>query len=773
MIVIPPILYHTERSDLLVVPAVHFNYIFARAVRQCLYEDLTPDAIAVELGPQSASAARGWLEELTMEEGRFKSLPVMLGLLKQNRILRASLKEKAIKLQKEKSEDLSELPPDILHRELGYCGRALLCLSPTDSIIEALRCAVELDLPAFGVDLEELPDRKSPSILIQDPLNAEKDLDSYVSLNAPFCEPQRDNETDVRREIVMASRLKALMKQYRRIIFTCGMAHWPRIKSLLEDPMLQAATTMGNENHRELEFVRGVVHPLIAVYFMDRFPALAEQYEMWRASLNKDEKRPTTRKTLDPFSLFEGLLEKMAQAYFQLPENGASQSMRGRDLFAYRSFKSYLDNLCLLSHRSVPNIFLAIKAARETMNREFVKDLSKALMELSWTTPETFKEYPLIAPEANMSSQSLRAKLVKRGIQLEAEFYLQMPETYNENPMIQEIPFEWEKEEIHIFREVTCRHSWLPWDYLISSMSFRALCAAKRRQLIRTVEPFSGSLLEGIEVKATLRSYSRGNETVFVKNHMKGRDSVISRIDEGFPVVWILEPGSHPDAQWTYLHHDCVSMKKHIRNKARFDKTIRMNEDMMVAVVAYGKRFIPSEASSINSKVDTDRYYGMVLYVPIGWHNHQFARWAELTDYRRNPFSGYTWKELDSSGPSSQFLQKHGLRKEGYDWETSLMLLALPYGNGFVTVVSPDEFTIHPIVFEKAKEFGVTVAHYPLSRFSKSEIDRVMICYLVPMNRTGPDTYYDQAIEEAIGEKQTKNRELYPKHWAELGSEPH
>ena len=182
-----PLTVEVGSSELLVVPAIHFNHVFAREVnRICSDPEYRPEAIAVELGPRAATEVKVWLKELGVGTKARKKLPVMLGLTRGNRTIRSSFKNKAFQLQQKTGKDLSDLPPEVLHRELGYAGRAVLYLCPTDSIIEAIRCSVELELPVYGVDLEESASGNYHPALIQDPLGADGDLAAYVLENGAF-----------------------------------------------------------------------------------------------------------------------------------------------------------------------------------------------------------------------------------------------------------------------------------------------------------------------------------------------------------------------------------------------------------------------------------------------------------------------------------------------------------------------------------------------------------------------------------------------------------
>jgi len=232
----PPVTFRWQNSELYVIPARHFCHVFAdRLNRICSNPATMPEAIAVELGPETVATALSWLAELGVGTPGYRLFPVMLALVKRNRTIRTSLREKALRLQRESGKDISELSPEILRRELGFSAYSVLFLSPIDSIIEGLRCGLELGVPVQGVDLEETADGIYESALIEDPQLAGEDMGSYMVRNLPIAETYRDEEIDSRREMVMAARLKALLARDKRVAFTCGMAHWLKIRTLLLD----------------------------------------------------------------------------------------------------------------------------------------------------------------------------------------------------------------------------------------------------------------------------------------------------------------------------------------------------------------------------------------------------------------------------------------------------------------------------------------------------------------------------------------------------------
>ncbi|GAJ10587.1 unnamed protein product [marine sediment metagenome] len=86
----------------------------------------------------------------------------------------------------------------------------------------------------------------------------------------------------------------------------------------------------------------------------------------------------------------------------------------------------------------------------------------------------------------------------------------------------------------------------------------------------------------------------------------------------------------------------------------------------------------------------------------------------------------------------------------------TLMLLAIPFAKDIVTVVIPDNYQIHPVVFKRAKSNGVEVCTVPLNSFTQEEKDRLLFNHMAPAKKHDPMCLFDSSVEEAIGELQTE-----------------
>lgn len=758
-------------SELFVVPSIHFNHVFAWEVNKiCSHLNIHLEAIAVELGPDIVLAVKNWLGELGVGSKHPKELPVMLGIMKQNRMIRASLKEKVLQLQKETGKDLSELSPDILYSEIGYSGYSVLFLSPVDSIIEAIRCGIELGIPIYGIDLEEMADSIFRPISVRDPVGADRHFIDYIAQNAPFAEKQRDKEIDCRREIAMTARLKALLQRYRRVLFVCGMAHWLEIKKLLEDNAIRPSVMPDIAAHKE--YKRVVVHPQIAVKYMDLFPALAAAFEKGRLPANRSSKPGNKKEYHEPVKVFLESLKGTYKHYFIRKKQEAYPLKWNQDLENIQKFEAYLANRCLLDSRLVPDIFMTTQVAQEIMSNDFVQTLTEMFMNIPWASPDKFRGCDLLSPPLNSEHESGCTVLLRDDMQDGDYFYIRSFHNNNNFHMPAKIPYEW-KAKKHLQREKgydLALHSWVPWERLITSMSLRATEHCREKQKRKT-EVFEGSILNGIDIKTTIRSYSRNRETLYVRDYTKERIRSLEPI-EGFPAVWILGLDEHKDLDWLVLHEPTIYMERYIKDRSLFKKIIRERGDNMVATVAYGRQKFKVCKSSWRHYIEADKYQGVLIFQPLFLTNKQFARWAELTRYIGNPF--YRSSFFEAGFPvdlANYYKDNHRIIIDEYRRSTALILIALPFAKDTLTVVTPDQYQIDRVVYEKAKKYGVEVKKASLNLFSQVEIERLSLCYRVPVITPEPKCLYSKAVEKAIGESQTDNLHLIPKRLQDFGND--
>lgn len=766
-----PLTVRVGGSELIAVPAIHFNHVFAREVYRLCDEPATrPDAVAVELGPIRTEAVRSWMNQLGVGAPSGREFPVMLGLLRRNRLIRASLRGKAIELQQRTGKDLSELSPEVLRRELGHSGHGLVLLSPTDSIIEAVRCALELDIPVSGVDLDELPGCDHRSAPIQDPLQAVANLPRYVARNAPWTVHGSDEEIDRRREFAMAARLKGMLRRYSRVLFTGGIGHWVRIQELLADASVRpAAIPVVHAAERQV-FQRVIAHPLIAVEHMDLFPALAKEYLRLRTPLGRSH-RPSAAplESLDPLSLFEEELGKAYRSYFLGQNGGQGGRRKSRELELIRAYENYLSNLCLLSRMEVPNLFHAVGAAMEMMGRDFSRALTESFMEFPWARPEDYPECSILGPDRHARSGS------KRGVVLDRDKGQETPVFWDSAPSAvqpgeQNLPYEWKalEEQLLLLSFSGTQYTWLPTDRLATAMSTRAMELSTSESRVERVHEFSGSFRGGIHIRSTLRSFAKGQERIYVRDSIKKKVPRRGSAD-GFPVVWLIDLEDAAACDWQVLHVHFSDMESYVRDRPHFDSVRSSFGSYMVAVIAYAKRNVNKAEEMKKAGISVDQHKGVIIYQPLAWTNEQFARWLEHTGYRRNLVCRRSNRGSDELELRHFLTTNHGIDMKEHHWSTILVMLAIPFARNVLPVVIPRGYQIERAAYEMAAKYGVGLSPISIANFAPGDVEKLNTCYLVPVITNDPQCVYSEEIEEAIGEKQTSNWEMVPKEILEFG----
>ena len=722
----------------------------------------------MELGPETAHSALSWMSELGVGTLDVRPFPVMLALLKRNRMIRASFKEKAFRLQRESGKDITELSPDVLKRELGFSEYTVLFLSPIDSIIEGLRCGLELGVPVQGVDLEDAADGDYVPALIEDAHIAGKDFELYMARNVGRADAYRDEETDFRRELTMAARLKTLMIKYQRVVFTCGMAHWVKIHSLLHDDTIQPAVQVEISPSQDRRYKRVVVHPQLAASYVDLFPAVIRSYENRRKPASQGFASARQRRWIDTAGLFQRTLKRVYKKSFSQKDPSLGVSGAAPNLDTLKSFEMYLGNLCRLRHTQVPDLFMTVQAGKDLIGGEFATELARAFMKFPWTSPKKHPGCALLSPSSESGRRPGTVTFIEDGSRTGKDFFVRSTLS-NSEPLTEGLAaYEWDEAEEYVSGSEY--HAWHPWNCLISLLSFQALKKCSRKNHVKHSLLFEGSILNGIDVKSTIRAYSRGEEQVYVRDFLCESRPDSPSLLEAFPVVWLLSPEEHPKSTWNVLVEPSRFMRKHIQDKESFQKVVNAGGSSMVVVIGYGSSVDSQHAFPGGQDIRIERYHGILMFQPISWSNRQFARWAELTRYKRNPFC--TTPLLGAWGNSDLerfYSQEHGILLKDCDWRTALILLALPFTRAVLTVVIPAGYRLEKGVYEKAKSYGVNIVTTQASAYSQEHISRISICHLAPAIKIDPECAYSRKVEQAIGESQMAYQHLLPPELTNFG----
>ena len=114
-----------------------------------------------------------------------------------------------------------------------------LPLEPTDGVVEAVRLALAHDVQLYLVDrdLESMPQIQEP---FPDPYAIQRvGHTAYCRAYADQSSGQKPTREDAMREANMAYRLQELQGKHQRVLFVCGLNHFPRILARLSRSQAQ------------------------------------------------------------------------------------------------------------------------------------------------------------------------------------------------------------------------------------------------------------------------------------------------------------------------------------------------------------------------------------------------------------------------------------------------------------------------------------------------------------------------------------------------------
>lgn len=720
-----------NNSLLMTVPAVHYRTAFAEHINMiCSAPESRPDAIAVELGAESAAAAAEFIRQLTIDgENKNAKLPCMLGLSKMV---------------------LNTFSPK------NNGGYEILALSSTDSIIEAVRCALELGVPLYAVDIEDVTGLKVQSTFLPDPALAVRNIGKYTGILEVHADYVRDDVIDNHREIVMASRLRTLLARHRRVLFTCGLAHWIRIRELLSDPAIEHAPAEEIRCAAGARFEKVIMHPAMALKYMDLYPAVTNLYENRRVS---PASGGSPAGAVDQPQVFSGILSQVYREYFIVNDHKVRLHRRHEDLAAHRYFEQLIVNMCLLKQQVIPDIATVLEAAGGVMSDEFCSLLAGKMMDGEWTSHDDFPDLRVIVPVQDKSGKKQGIDFISfDGTRSGVNQVNNDRKTNDADHDAVDKHWSWDREpdELNTL-SVNPRRMWPPVDYLLTAIAVRGRDLSETVVSQPAVQRFEGSLLDGVDVKATMRAFIRGDDTVYV---YESRPAMKMKREGGAvyqPSVFIFRECTTGKADW-FIHSGRMGFyhEEYITDKERFNQVTLEKGQYIVGGISFIE---PGERSErfVRAGINVYEIYGMMTFMPPCFTGEQEGRWLEMNDYSRTPVV------FDPGRDSviEMYRERHGMTIDPEDRETALVRMAIPYATECVTVIAPDGYRLHPLVQEDAVRFGIRINLVPHSMFPRDQLHKTSRHYdAEPLDKDGKK--FPEYAERLIGEKDDANRRFVP-----------
>jgi hypothetical protein len=478
-------------------PVFHARLEFAAVVRQGLLAD-PPDVVAVEL-PGT------WRE------------PVLQAI---NRLPYLSL---------------------VLAEEAGE-AHACLPVEPFDAIVEALRTARELGLPAELIDLDVQGYPRVPESVPDSYALWRLGYDAFLAAWYAHAARPRAPQDDAR-ETLMAHALQQLARDGARIACVLGAQHLPGVLERLPSPQPRP---LARTRPRGLKLYNG--SPQFSREFLSEPAFLAAAYERWRGALMPGAPSATDAPDAAPppppdrEAEAERLLRECAAAYTEANATEVSpRALHGVGRFARK--------YALVDGQVAPDLFHLVTAARGMVDDDYAHEVWERGSLYPW------QDGSGLLPTLDLDERfahaegrrlTLHRRLRRRRPQLRAAEGRRLREQLSGRWKSQ-----WSGRTI-------CSHP--PEDLRVEDYGrylrhkTHALLSAERTR----VEPFQVSLKDGVDVRETLRHWHEGRLYVQEQLPLRGRvGSVVVIFDadpareepERYPwcVTWLGEHSQESD----------------------------------------------------------------------------------------------------------------------------------------------------------------------------------------------------------------------------------
>jgi len=510
------------------LPILHYRMEFAHLVRQA-YDEVRPDCIAIELAP-------------TLKE------QFVRGVLR-----------------------LPEL--SVLSYQAGE-QTLFLMIEPADPLVEGARLALESQLPLHLVDLD----------LDDYPGHLEPFPDSYAVHRiglAPFYREysasvasMAPDHADLRREQGMAYRLQQLAGEYQRVLFICGMYHLARVREFFHQPLAQPLT----RRRRDGVQLRNL-HPDTCYEVLAEHPFLSALYELRRTPLPPlpAASKLSMRKSFNAFELIlggkqeipeEAVLREAVERSAHLVGEEGEMPDRQRILLRLfqeaalhyrqetgetvahwqrRAFFRFSRNCALLGGMLLPDLFQMLTSARSCVDDNF----AYAFFRLA-------KFYPWQREESEIQTVRITAADLWAGTR-RLRFRPKEPRRVKGRSGLKSLtrkrelrPGDW----LEGFDNPSIC-SYPPEDIAIEEYgrNLKRLGARQLSEEHSRSEPFTVSILDGIDMRETLRNLHEGR--IYVKENRRvhsGVGCVVVVFDEDramkrFPycITWLGEHDQESD----------------------------------------------------------------------------------------------------------------------------------------------------------------------------------------------------------------------------------
>ncbi|UCG13908.1 MAG: hypothetical protein JSU72_05395 [Deltaproteobacteria bacterium] len=393
-----------------------------------------------------------------------------------------------------------------------------LPLEPTDGLVEAVRLALSHKLPLHFVDrdLEGMPqvhEALPDSYAVQRIGHT-----AYCQAYAEQCVDQQATREDLLREATMAYHVQRLAKEYKRLLFVCGISHYPRVLTRLSS--LQAQP-IGRQHRGGVTIAH--LHQRSSREVMSEMPYLAAAYEKQRTELlSLWREEPEAVSPMDRLRLHEDLLQE-ARRQHQL---NSLEELSPQQLAVLRRFAR---NYALTQGFLAPDFYQLVVAARGAVDDNYAYEVWNLGSHYPWQEDDP----PLPTVELRGEDLFLNQRKIRFHRRFRTMRRRLVPVPVKKQRLQEPRPGEWKRQWQG---DMICSYPLEDlvvegWGHYIKKKAGQILATENSRAI-----PFTSSLMDGVDLRETIRNWHEGKLYVRENRPLTGKvGSVVLIFDEDVP----------------------------------------------------------------------------------------------------------------------------------------------------------------------------------------------------------------------------------------------
>ncbi len=408
-------------------------------------------------------------------------------------------------------------------------GFSYVPIDPCQGVVAALRVALGERIAREFID-RETPRFEASASVFPDPYALKKvSLEGYAAAILPAIPPPKSQQHGDR-VVHMAARLRELETRYQSILLVCSLMDWPWIRD---------AYTRKLESDEPASFFAPIqtfaVDPKTLIFVLGELPYLTGLYERGRFELTPD----------DNVSV-DGVKELVLAARDRLKETLPRIAKQITPQLLSTYFK-YVRNLALIERRLTPDLYGLVIAAQQTAGDDFARAVGETARTYSYADKDLDPAEPLVRMGDGKAEVPIWGigRMISR-LPGQALFWRTVE--------LRPTPPEKDKKQWKQRWDPYGMCSWPPEDDRIESFQQHVREQAKAilgADLARS-EKFTTSVMDGIDIRETLRNWHTGD--LYVKVQPPSRGSIEA-------VVFLFESPADPKiycnrATWYAEHNE-------------------------------------------------------------------------------------------------------------------------------------------------------------------------------------------------------------------------